>query len=567
MDLGPSSLRARFGRRRYLALFAAAILGIAGHAVLSVITLRTERAERESRSYDSALWRLDLAVIALLSMEQTRPPEQFRPTRLDEDSDRPPPLLDTAGGVFQLYFEWSPSEGFQSPSVPDEVSINIALTRGWSQGDRLRRSSRLLDQLVEWQSGESLGQLITQPAPAGRTPVGEFQRRVTAVHTARQRATARSRSASISGAQFQPFKPYFVRGQPDGELEFELLFLRTTRVGEESRVQGMWVDWPAFEASLRGELDLQAGASNATLVPLALRSKAPESRWLASLPMTLELPSASGWPDWTPTRGVLVLSWVALLSGLAAAQYALRAAWELSERRGRFVSSVTHELRTPLTTFNLYTEMLAGGLIQDPTQKQEYLETLKEEAQRLSRVVENVLLYARVEGRRSGLVAQALPALELVEEQQALLERRAHEAQLELHVFGLDALASDRVVHADASAVEQILGNLVDNAAKYAHSSGAPTEGTPLRVELHVQTDRQGLTLVVGDHGPGVPPMDRARIFEPFERAAGDRAGEIPGVGLGLPLSRGLARALGGDLEWVSGPAPGANFALRLRWS
>jgi signal transduction histidine kinase len=558
--------------RRYLALVIAAGLGIAAHGVLSVTTLRTERTERESRSYDAALWRLDLAVIALLSLEQARPPEQFRPARVTEDTERPPPLLEPPGEVFKLYFEWSPSQGYVSPSFPDADSMNLAISRGWTRGEKQRETSRLLMQLDEWQPEDSLETLINQPGPPGSTPIGEFQRRVTAVHAARQRAAARSRSASISGSQPQPFKPYFVRGLPDGELEFELFFLRPTqfdgqgRVPDEARIQGLWVDWPRFEDSLRRELDQIPGAADSQLVPLAMRPEAPESRWLASLPMTLELPTVGGWPDWTPTRRMLVISWMALLSSLAAALFALRAAWELSERRGRFVSSVTHELRTPLTTFNLYTEMLAGGLIREEDKRQEYMETLRDEAQRLSRVVENVLLYARVEGRRTGIEAEVLSAQELVEEQQVLLERRAREAGVRLEVHGLEDLNRDQRVRADASAVGQILGNLVDNAAKYALRGALAEPDSPAGVvELHVKHDRNWLTLIVGDRGPGVPDADRDRIFEPFERAAGDRAGEIPGVGLGLALSRGLAQALGGELELVEGPASGANFALRLR--
>jgi signal transduction histidine kinase len=555
-----------------LALVIATGLGIAAHGALSLATLRTEQAERESRSYDAALWRLDLAVIALLSLEQARPPEQFRPSRITEDTDRPPPLLEPPGEVFKMYFEWSPSQGYVSPSFPDAESMNLAISRGWTRGEKQRETSRLLMQLAEWQPGNSFEVLIHQPAPGGSTPIGEFQRRVTAVHAARQRAAARSRSASISGQQPQPFKPYFVRGLPDGELEFELFFLRPTvfdggdDAPEETRIQGLWVDWPVFEDSLRRELDQTPGASDSQLLPLAMRPDAPESRWLASLPMTLELPSIGGWPDWTATRRMLVISWLALLSSLAAALFALRAAWELSERRGRFVSSVTHELRTPLTTFNLYTEMLASGLIREEDQRQEYLTTLRDEAQRLSRVVENVLLYARVEGRKTGIEAEVLSAQELVEEQLALLERRAGEAGVRLDVHGMDALGRDQWVRADASAVGQILGNIVDNAAKYALRGASTESDSPARcVELHIEVDRHWLTLTVGDHGPGVPAADRARIFEPFERAAGERAGEIPGVGLGLALSRGLAQALGGELEWVEGPAPGANFALRLR--
>ena len=118
------------------------------------------------------------------------------------------------------------------------------------------------------------------------------------------------------------------------------------------------------------------------------------------------------------------------------------------------------------------------------------------------------------------------------------------------------------VIHTDLTAVEQILFNLVDNAAKYA----APPAGGP-SLEMDFARAGDNLVVTVADHGPGIAAGERRKLFRPFHKSARDAAHSKPGVGLGLSLSRRLARALGGELSLLpardAGTA-GARFALRL---
>src|SRR5580704_503375 len=110
---------------------------------------------------------------------------------------------------------------------------------------------------------------------------------------------------------------------------------------------------------------------------------------------------ATTWrPEWTPLRVGLVMAWAAALLALLVVGLGGWSLLDLSERRFRFVSAVTHELRTPLTTLRLYLDMLAGGLIHDEMQKKEYLQTLNGEADRLNRLVGNVLDFSCLENQK-----------------------------------------------------------------------------------------------------------------------------------------------------------------------
>jgi signal transduction histidine kinase len=252
------------------------------------------------------------------------------------------------------------------------------------------------------------------------------------------------------------------------------------------------------------------------------------------------------------------VAWVALLTTLSAVAVLLHRTIELSERRGRFVSAVTHELRTPLTTFCMYSEMLAEGVVREEESVREYLGTLRSEAARLRRIVDNVLLYARVEGDGRAPAHERVGAVELLEGIVPALARRAEEAGFEL-AAELTALPDEAVVEVDGQAVEQILGNLVDNACKFAASA------EDRRVHLVASARGGALRILVRDHGPGVPPGRERSIFDAFQRATGDQSGRIPGIGLGLTLSRGMARQMDGELSLVPPPDGGRGAAFDLK--
>ena len=118
--------------------------------------------------------------------------------------------------------------------------------------------------------------------------------------------------------------------------------------------------------------------------------------------------------------------------------------------------------------------------------------------------------------------------------------------------------AGDTPLSVDAESIGQILGNLVDNAAKYANDTTSPT------IHLGATTGNGSLVVTVRDHGPGIPREQARTIFDPFERGGRDPADPVPGVGLGLALARGLARDMGGELTLESPSDGGARFRLEL---
>jgi signal transduction histidine kinase len=253
----------------------------------------------------------------------------------------------------------------------------------------------------------------------------------------------------------------------------------------------------------------------------------------------------------------LFVAWACVLVAAGAVAGLLAGVIRLSERRAAFVSAVTHELRTPLTTFHMYTEMLTAGMVPDADRQQDYLNTLRVEASRLSHLVENVLAYARLErGRTSGRV-ETLSLARLIDPIRPRLADRAVQAGMELAVEAGDG-ALEATVRANPSAVEQILFNLVDNACKYA--AGAADK----RIHLSVQRVGDGARIAVRDHGPGISGPAARRLFRPFSKSAREAANSAPGIGLGLALSHRLAGDMGGRLDLDQDRPEGACFVLSL---
>lgn len=338
----------------------------------------------------------------------------------------------------------------------------------------------------------------------------------------------------------------------------ELLLTRPATLDGTARVQGVWVDWPQLQTRLLETVrDLLPGA---TLQPISPEAARTDAAALVTLPVRLLAgPVAVTLDTRSPLRPALLIAWACLIAAAVAIAYVLHRAMLLSERRGAFVSAVTHELRTPLTTFRLYSEMLADDMVPDPAQRRSYLQTLCDESTRLMHLVENVLAYSRIERGRTAGRTEEVQVQSLLDRILPRLRQRTAPAGLELH---LDAAPAALAAHlrVDAMAVEQILFNLTDNACKYA----AP-DCDPRRLDLTVEDSPKALRITFRDYGPGLPPAQMKRLFQPFSKSATEAAHSAPGVGLGLALSRQLARELGGELSHVPVTGRGAAFVVRLR--
>ncbi len=224
----------------------------------------------------------------------------------------------------------------------------------------------------------------------------------------------------------------------------------------------------------------------------------------------------------------------------------------LARERSRFAAAAAHELRTPLAGIRLHGEMLASGL-GNPAAVAKYAQRITDEAERLGRVVVNVLNHSRREQRRLTLDRRTMDLRATLDDAVLMLTPLVKEGGGAL-VAEIDAAVGH--AHLDRDALMQILNNLVDNAEKY--SRGAEDR----RIHLAVTQSTSAVVLRVADHGPGVPAGFRARLFKPFVGA--DTSTKTAGLGLGLSVVAELAGAHGGHVRYVDTPAGGATFVVEL---
>lgn len=389
----------------------------------------------------------------------------------------------------------------------------------------------------------------------------EYQQRVAAVDNTRN-IYADEMSKSVQTADVGctlisqgVFVPTWLR---PANNEPQLLLVRTVTLEFRSVIQCVWIDWTALRAALEDRVhDL---LPTGRLEPLG-EHDAPDGNALASIPAALRVgqPLQVAQASLTPTRMTLLVAWIGLLGGICAVGFVVHALAELGERRGRFVSAVTHELRTPLTTFCLYTQMLDDNMVPEESARRDYVSTLRREAERLTRIVENVLWYARLSDLRGNARVERIDAAAALSRIIPALQRRAADGQMRLVVDISEA--AGLIVDLDVQSLERVLMNLVDNACKYV---GAAADR---RIHIWAKCQPAQLQIFVADHGPGIPIADAQRVFEPFERAGlatttGQSAAQ--GVGLGLALARGLMRELRGDLTLEEQLGYGATFVLRI---
>jgi signal transduction histidine kinase len=249
--------------------------------------------------------------------------------------------------------------------------------------------------------------------------------------------------------------------------------------------------------------------------------------------------------------GLVLVMVVAILGGGAALFADARRSRREARQRTTFVANVSHELKTPLTSIRLYAELLRDGRVPDDSRRRRFLDTMVQEGERLTRLIDNVLDFGRLEQARRRYHVRPV---DLADELRGVLDGE----RPRLLAAGLELLADlpERLpLETDPDAVRQIVLNLLDNAAKYAADGG--------RVRVSLAAEVAWVRLEVQDSGPGIPAACRERVFRMFERLDNSLEGKA-GSGLGLGIARSLARGLGGDLVCAEPTEPGARFLLTL---
>lgn len=240
--------------------------------------------------------------------------------------------------------------------------------------------------------------------------------------------------------------------------------------------------------------------------------------------------------------GVLIV-----LGGLALHEQQRRAA-KLAAQRVSFVNRVSHELRTPMTNILLNLDVIEESL---PEASAGRFGLIREEAGRLSRLIENVLTFSRKEEGRLKLQNAPCKPVEVV-------ERVLRQFEPALKRRGISVTQTHEGANAeimlDADALAQITANLLSNIEKYAPDAPA---------RLHSVQNEREFTLTISDEGPGIAEKDAERIFEPFERLDDRVSAGVSGAGLGLSIARDLATRMGGELKLVR-VEKGACFEFSL---
>lgn len=216
-----------------------------------------------------------------------------------------------------------------------------------------------------------------------------------------------------------------------------------------------------------------------------------------------------------------------------------------------FVSAVSHEFRTPLTSLTQFTEMLVENDSLPAETRRRYYQAQARATGRLSRLVESLLDFSRMEAGARPYRLEPLDAAELA---RAVVEEFRLESAGKDFTIECDAPAG-AMVHADREALSQALWNLLDNAVKYSGPSHI--------VRVDVEQGRE-VALRVRDRGPGIPASERKLVFRKFARGSAARVGNVRGTGIGLAMVRHIVEAHGGRVTVDSEPGSGSTFTIVL---
>jgi two-component system phosphate regulon sensor histidine kinase PhoR len=225
---------------------------------------------------------------------------------------------------------------------------------------------------------------------------------------------------------------------------------------------------------------------------------------------------------------------------------------QLENARQEFVANVSHELRTPLSLIKGYAETLLDGARDDPEVATRFLQTIDRNAERLRLLIEDLLAISELESGRVKLNLQVVALAPTVAKVLDDFKTRAAAKSVTL----LNQ-APDLAVRADPDRLEQVLGNLVDNAIKYGRANGTVVIGAR-------PTDAGQVEVSVQDDGPGMPPDALERIFERFYRVDKARSREQGGTGLGLAIVKHIVQSHGGRAWATSQLNQGATFYFTL---
>ena len=237
----------------------------------------------------------------------------------------------------------------------------------------------------------------------------------------------------------------------------------------------------------------------------------------------------------------------------------------VEKTRRDFIANVSHELRTPLTSIQGYSETLLDTVPENSGPTREFLEIIRKNAARMSRLTEDLLTLARVEAGETRFETEPVPPVELLHDAEESFREIARTQGVELQIIeindgknGKGGIPVDSLppVLADREAIHQVFSNLIDNAMKYGKSGG--------RVILGARQAHRAIEFYVEDFGAGISSEHLPRLFERFYRVDKARSRESGGTGLGLAIAKHIMRAHGGSIRAESELGHGSTFLFTL---
>jgi len=255
-----------------------------------------------------------------------------------------------------------------------------------------------------------------------------------------------------------------------------------------------------------------------------------------------------------------ILYWLILILVVGFTGFGMYLLWRdfsrelaVAEMRSHFAASVSHELKTPLTAIRMFAEALAMGVKKRPEAQRDYLQTIISESERLSRLLNNVLDFSKIE---KGTRTYRFECTSLEDVIQAAA--KAMTFPMDQKEFNLKIEVEEGIprIRADKDALEQAVLNLLHNALKYS--------GESREIVLKLRRRNTAACIDVIDHGIGISDENRNRIFGKFFRVPGAENQRIPGTGLGLTLVSHIAEAHGGRVEVISRPGEGSTFSILI---
>lgn len=233
---------------------------------------------------------------------------------------------------------------------------------------------------------------------------------------------------------------------------------------------------------------------------------------------------------------------------------------EMEAFRREFLGDVSHELKTPIFAIEGFIETLLDGALEDPKVNKKFLQKARKHAERLSHLVQDILIISQIESGDLGMNDEHFSIHELVIDVLDSLAykftKKGRDISYRVFAHGFE----HTLVEADKQRIDQVVRNLIDNAVKYGDSKGVVT----IIIERY-QEDAEKLVVKVNDNGPGIDKQHIARLFERFYRVDKSRSREKGGTGLGLAICKHLIEAHGERIWVETEPGKGATFMFTLK--